>query len=170
MSVAPERRGLERFARIFDFASLPDSRMGWAARIGITVLALFVVLRKTTSITSPLLKAKPPPAIPTTELEDYKFKYPERVRREIFAEFAAAEIAERKRAVAANTWNGHVWSREDDRGHFERVKARELAARYKGSLSQMYLILDEGIRQRWPGPDGQPLAATTPPFNPRTGW
>jgi hypothetical protein len=71
-------------------------------------------------------------------------------------------------AIAANTWKGHLWSREDDRGHYERVKMRELAARYEGTLTQMYLILDEGIRNKWPGPDGQPLPATTPPWDPRT--
>ena len=39
--------------------------------------------------------------------------------------------------------------------------------RYGLTMSQVYLILDEGIRGRWPGPDGQPLDPHTVPLNPR---
>ena len=39
----------------------------------------------------------------------------------------SAENAERKRAIEQNTWKGHLWSREDDRGHYERVQLRALA-------------------------------------------
>ena len=60
---------------------------------------------------------------PAEEIDDYKFRLPERTRREIFAQLAAAELAERARAIQANTWKGHTWSREDDRGHYERVAA-----------------------------------------------
>ena len=41
-------------------------------------------------------------------------------------------------AIAQNTWNGHAWSREDDRGHFERVEVRRLATKHKLSISQVY--------------------------------
>ncbi len=156
--------------KVLDFGSKPTTKGGWVIRVVVTVAALWFVARRLDVLVSPVLTAKPPAAIPNEEIEDYRFRYPERVRREIFREIATAEIAERKRAIAANTWNGHRWSREDDRGHYERVKMRELASRYKGTLSQMYLILDEGIREKWPGPDGEPLIATTPPWDPRTTW
>jgi hypothetical protein len=45
-----------------------------------------------------------------------------------------------------------------------------MAGKYRISLTQAYLILDEGIRNKWPGPDGTPLPATTPPLDIRTTW
>ncbi len=156
--------------KLFDFAAKPTTKGGWAIRLLVMFVALWFFVRKTSALINPILSARPPAAIPNTEIDDYRFKYPERVRREIFMEMAVAELAERERAIKANTWSGHKWSREDDRGHYERVKMRELAARYKGTLTQMYLILDEGIRDKWPGPDGNPLPATTPPWDPRTSW
>lgn len=161
---------IERSLGLFDFATKPTTKGGWALRLGVMLVVAWFVVRRTSALVTPLVSARPPAAIPSQEIDDYRFKYPERTRREIFMEIATAELAERKRALAANTWNGHLWSREDDRGHYERVKMRELAARYKGTLSQMYLILDEGIRNKWPGPDGNPLPATTPPWDPRTTW
>jgi len=153
---------------LFDFARSPRSKVGWIVRGAAIGVALFVLWRRVESATMPLLSAKPPAAIPTEEIEDYKFRLPERTRREIFAELATAELAERARAIQANTWNGHLWSREDDRGHYERVAIRSVAAKHKISLSQAYLVLDEGIREAWPGPDGKPLPATTPPLNIRS--
>ena len=95
---------------------------------------------------------------------------PERTRREIFEQISENEQALREHALQTNSWNGHLWSREDDRGHFERLFFRKLAKQHNISLSQVYLILDEGLRAKWPGPDGQPLPATTPPLNPRQTW
>jgi len=165
---AHERRKLASFVGLFDFGARPQSKAAWFVRAAAVALALFALWRRVDSATKPLLSARPPPAIPTEEIDDYKFRLPERTRREIFAELAAAELAERARAIQANTWNGHLWSREDDRGHYERVAARAAAAKHKVSLSQVYLVLDEGIRERWPGPDGKPLPATTPPLNIRS--
>ncbi len=161
---------IQRNLQVFDFAVKPTTKAAWVVRLVVMLVAAWLVVKKTNALVSPMLSAKPPPKIPNEEIEDYRFKYPEEVRREIFMEIAKAEQAERRRAIEANTWKGHLWSREDDRGHYERVKMRELAARYKGTLTQMYLILDEGIRKKWPGPNGEPLPATTPPWDPRTTW
>lgn len=158
-------RKLEALFPLFDFTCVPDTKAGWFLRIGVTALALFVLGRRVHAEVGPMLAAHPPAALPAVEIDDYKFRLPERTRREIFAELATAEIAERQRAIAANTWHGHVWSREDDRGWQERVAARAAAAKYRISLTQVFLVLDEGIRNKWPGPDGKPLAATTPPLN-----
>ncbi len=158
------------YLSLLDFGRTPDSRLGWLVRAFILVVAVFLLWRRVGVATRPLLSAPPPAAIPTEEIEDYRFRLPERTRREIFAELAAAEIAERARAIQANTWNGQLWSREDDRGHYERVAARQAAAKHKVSLTQVYLVLDEGLRQHWPGPDGKPLPATTPPLNTRSTW
>lgn len=165
---APELLRLRALFRLFEFTRLPDSKVGWFIRIGATVLALSLLGRRVHAAVAPMIAAAPPTPIPAVEIDDYRFRLPERIRRQIFDEIAAAELAERKRAIAANTWNGHAWSREDDRGHHERVALRAIAARHRISLTQAYLVLDEGIRSRWPAPNGQPLPATTPPLNLRT--
>lgn len=159
---------IKPYLALLDFAAKPQSKAAWLVRAVAVSIALVALFRRVDAATTPLLSAKPPPPIPTEEIEDYRFRLPERTRREIFAELATAELAERARAIQANTWKGHLWSREDDRGHYERVAARAAAAKHKVSLSQVYLVLDEGIRERWPGPDGNPLPATTPPLNIRS--
>ncbi|MBX3204145.1 MAG: hypothetical protein KF764_03700 [Labilithrix sp.] len=163
-----EWRKILPYLQLFDFAGRPSSKAAWLVRVAAVGIALFALWRRVDAATQPLLAAKPPPAIPTEEIEDYRFRLPERTRRAIFMELATAELAERARAIQANTWKGHLWSREDDRGHYERVAVRSVAARHKISLSQTYLVLDEGIRERWPGPNGEPLPATTPPLDIRS--
>lgn len=167
-AAAREWRKIKPYLGLLDFAAKPASKAAWIAKVAAIAIALVALWRRVDAATSPLLSAKPQPPIPVEEIEDYKFRLPERTRREIFAELATAELAERARAVQANTWKGHLWSREDDRGHYERVAARAAAAKHKVSLTQVYLVLDEGIRERWPGPDGKPLPATTPPLNIRS--
>jgi hypothetical protein len=144
--------------------------VAWIVRVCVMSFAAVVLYKRVSTTVSPLLDAKPPIRLPSEEIDDWRFRLPERTRREIFAEIALAEEAERKRAVEQNTWNGHLWSREDDRGHFERVFLRQLAQRYGISLTATYLILDEGIRAKWPGPSGEPLPGITPPLNPRSTW
>lgn len=162
-----EWRKLRPYFALLDFGGLPASRVAWAVRVCVLSFAVVVLLKRVDKVTAPLLNAKPLPAIPTEEIEDYRFRLPERTRREIFAEIATAEAVERKRAIDQNTWKGHLWSREDDRGHQERMEFRRLAKDYNISLTQVYLVLDEGIRERWPGPNGEPLSGTTPALDMR---
>jgi len=168
--IRTEWKRLTPYFSLLDFGSKPTTRVAWLVRVAVMSFAVVILWRRVTGVAMPLLNAKPPMAVPTEEIEDYRFRLPERTRREIFLEIAGAEQAERKRAIENHTWGGHLWSREDDRGHFERMQLRQIAARYKISLTQAYLVLDEGIRAQWPGPDGQPLPATTPPLNLRTAW
>ena len=169
-AIAREWLKIKPYLSLLDFSAKPGSKAAWVVRVVVIGIAIVALWRRVDAAVTPLLSTKPPPPIPIQEIDDYKFRLPERTRREIFAELATAELAERTRAIQANTWKGHLWSREDDRGHYERVAARAAAAKHKVSLSQVYLVLDEGIRERWPGPDGNPLPATTPPFNPRSSW
>lgn len=168
--VASEWKRLRPYLSLLDFGGPPTTRVAWVVRVCVMSFAAVVLYNRLKTTTAALLNAKPPIPIPSEEIEDYRFRMPERTRREIFAEIAEAEQAERARAIEKNTWNGHLWSREDDRGHYERVLFRQLAKRHNISLTQVYLVLDEGIRAKWPGPDGQPLPATTPPLNPRATW
>lgn len=168
--IVAEWQRLRPFFALLDFGAKPASRISWLVRIAVLSFALVVLYKRTNVATAPLLNAKPLPFIPSEEIEDYRFRLPERTRREIFTEIAEAELTERKRAVEHDKWRGHLWSREDDRGHFERVQFRTLATKYKISLTQVYLILDEGLRGHWPGPDGNPLPATSPPLDLRSTW
>jgi hypothetical protein len=161
---------LRPYFALLDFSTKPASRIAWAVRVAVFSFAIVVLYKRIGTTTAPLLDARPPNPIPSEEIEDYRFRLPERTRREIYLEIATAELAERKRAIEQDKWRGHLWSREDDRGHFERVHFRQLATQHKLSLTQIYLILDEGIRNRWPGPDGALLPATSPPLDPRSTW
>lgn len=161
---------LERYAALFDFAHKPTSRAGWFVRLTVTVIAAALFVRALERRVGPMLKAKPPAAITNADDRANRYGMNEALRHQIFTELATAELSERQRAIDANTWKGHLWSREDDRGHYERVAARASAARHGVSLTQVYLVLDEGIRERWLAPNGSPLIGTTPPLNLRTEW
>ena len=168
--VAAEWKRLRPYFSLLDFGAAPTSRVAWVVRVCVLSFAAVILYKRIGMTTAPLLDAKPPIRIPSEEIEDYRFRLPEHKRREIFEEIAAAEETERARAIEQNTWNGHLWSREDDRGHYERVFFRTLAQRHGISLTAVYLILDEGIRAKWPGPSGEPLRGTSPPRNPRSTW
>lgn len=93
-------------------------------------------------------------------------------RKQIFAELAAAEPQARIEGVRAFNGPGLEWSAEDHRGGFERREIASVMARHRVTMTQAYLVLDEGIRSKWPGADGQPLKATVVPLHPRRnyGW
>ncbi len=150
--------------------ALPRSRAAVVAAIVVQLAGLVGLAVVTRKAVSPVLSEPGPARIRAKGPDDQRFELPEKKRREIFAELAAAELAERKRHVEGNTWQGHLWSREDDRGWQERTLVRSLASRHGVSISQIYLVLDEGIHERWPGPDGKPLPATAEPLNLRPVW
>ncbi len=168
--IAQEWRKLRPYFALLDFGVRPASRVAWAVRVAVLSFGVVILYKRLGTTTAPLLDAKPPNPIPSEEIEDYRFRLPERIRREIYMEIAEAELAERKREVQHDKWRGHLWSREDDRGHFERMHFRALAVEHKISLTQVYLILDEGLRNHWPGPDGAVLPATSPPLDLRSTW
>ncbi|MFO0557054.1 MAG: hypothetical protein U0269_03470 [Polyangiales bacterium] len=128
-------------------------------------VALFVAAWKQSGAVIAAAPAPPPVQPPTATT---RFGLTEEQRRAMFRELAAAEQAERARAIAQNTWGGHAWSREDDLGYVLRDRARAVGQRYGLSLTHAYLVFDEGVRNRWPGPDGQPLSATVTPLSLRT--
>ena len=161
---------LKPYFSLLDFGERPSSRVAWIVRTCVYGVAAVLLYQRAATVTAPLLKAKHPLPIPSEEIEDYRFRLPERTRREIFEEIANPEQTQRAQAIETNGWNGHLWSREDDRGHFERIYFRQLARKHNISLTQIYLILDEGLRAKWPGPNGEPLPATTPPLSIRSTW
>lgn len=146
---------------------LPRTRAGLALYAFVQVTALLVFVRVAREALLPLLRTPALAPVPA-QTSMTKFGLTETDRRAIFRELAESEIGERQRAITQNTWGGHAWSRFDDLGYVQRARARELAIRYRVSLTQVYLVLDEGIRERWPGPDGQPLSPNIEPLQLRT--
>ena len=134
--------------------------------VGVSAIAFGYAGSRISKTMAPLVHAKPPPPLPPDQ-GDVRFGVPLATRKEIFDEFAKAEPSARAEGVKGFPGPGMEWSAEDHRGAFERQKAAALSARYRLSLTQVYLCLDEGIRERWPGPDGKPLEARTVPLNPR---
>jgi hypothetical protein len=147
------------------------SRVEVISTIAVQVIALAVLYTTVDSTLKPIFtEPRPLPIRPVGPQPGMRFELDEKTRHEIFAELAAAEEAERKRNIEQNTWQGHLWSREDDRGVVERNLAKAIATRRNISLTQVFLVLDEGIHDHWPGPDGKPLPATAEPLNLRVGW
>jgi len=151
-------------------SDLPQSRAAVLVRAAVHVVALVVVFVSIRDALRPIFKGPRPTAIRAEGPGDQRYELDEKTRKEIFSDLAALEQKTRADGIAQNTWNGHLWSRDDDRGWGERVRARSIAQTRGISLTQVFLILEEGIRNRWPGPDGKPLPATVPPLNLRTGW
>lgn len=112
------------------------------------------------------LRRPPPPPLPAegAEAPGIRFGLDEPTRRAIFAKIAATDGAARRRAEGRFA---DAWSREDDRAADERQKVFELARERGISLSQVYLVMDEGIRGSWPAPNGKRLDASTVPLKPR---
>lgn len=117
------------------------------------------------ALTAPIWSAPAPPPVPASQTDDRRFGLSLEERRELFTALVRNEP--RHRARAARHFPGDPFSINDDRSHGEMVDARQLARTRGLSISQVYLILDEGIRRRWPGPEGEPLEATVPPLDPR---
>lgn len=136
--------------------------VAWAAAwLVATVYAGVWVVRTARPITS----EPAPAAVLDHEPNGVRFGLPEATRKEIFAELAAAEPAARAGGIAG--FPGQPWSQEDHRCAFERETARAMATRRGLSLTQIYLVLDEGIREKWPDAEGKPLHPKTVPLLPR---
>jgi hypothetical protein len=142
----------------------PLSRVRVATRGAACALALIVAAVALVRTARPIVAA-PKPAVLTDGPGDVKYGLTEPERRAIFAEIAAAEPHGRTQGIAG--FPDQPWSQEDHRCAFERDTTRGLAARLGLALTQIYLVLDEGIRGQWPGPDGKPLRPTTVPLAPR---
>jgi hypothetical protein len=113
----------------------------------------------------PIITAPPPDPLPADQPGDVVVGLKLAQRSLIFKRLAAHREHDSRRAQRA--FAGKPWSIEDMRSENERRHAHDLARRYRVPIQTIYLILDEGIRRGWPGPQGQPLSARTPPLKPR---
>ncbi len=119
----------------------------------------------------PLTHAKPLPALPPDH-GDVRFGVPLAKRKDVFRELADQEPSSRAEGKKSFPGADLAWSAEDHRGAYERKSVAAAMAKHGLTMTQVYLILDEGIREKWTGSDGQPLTPLTVPLHPRRkyGW
>lgn len=87
------------------------------------------------------------------------------LRRALFDEVVREEPTARERA--RDDWAHHRWSQQDAFGAFEHERIIRLAGE-KGLFAQdLFLLVDEGLRAGWPGPEGKALDVATVPLRPR---
>lgn len=143
-------------------AQIPATRANRIVRAALTAGALLVggneALVITRGIWSTPLPASLPPDSATT-----RFGVEEEIRHQVFSEIAAEEPGARDHARERFPAD-QTWRREDDRSASERDTVRTLASSHHLNITQVYLILDEGIREAWPGSDGKPLSPKTVPL------
>jgi hypothetical protein len=85
--------------------------------------------------------------------------------RALFDELVKDEPGARQRA--REDWAHHPWSQQDAFGAIELERVGAVAKERSRSAQDLFLVIDEGLRQRWPGPDGRLLPATVVPLKPR---
>lgn len=153
-----------RWAELWARGAVVDdrrARLGWML---VQVVALAVVIPPIAKMLAPVTTQPRPPRL-VDGPADARFGLDLATRKEIFSELAATEPRSREAGIAG--FPGLPWSQEDHRAAFERDAVRSIASRRSLNLTQVYLVLDEGIRSRWPGADGKPLMATSIPLDPR---
>lgn len=150
---------------------LPRRRILAALWMAIAAAALSYAFVVTRDMTRHLRTAKPPPPLPHDQ-GDVRFGLPLATRKDIFRELASAEPNSRAEGKKSFPGAELAWSAEDHRGAYERKTVASIAQARGLSITQVYLVLDEGIRMKWPGPDGEPLTPFTVPLHPRRkyGW
>jgi hypothetical protein len=116
----------------------------------------------------PIVRVRPPAPLPPASSDRTRFGLTLQDRRQIFADIAKNDATAKRKGQ--ETFPGDPWSAQDHAASFERDTVRDVATRHKISLSQAYLVLDEGIRERWPVPRGRPLDAHVVPLHPRRTW
>ncbi|MEO8874636.1 MAG: hypothetical protein ABI461_03535 [Polyangiaceae bacterium] len=140
---------------------LPETRSVLLATWMVRAIALLIALGIGLNLTR-VVRTTPPPALLSTA--DPLYGIDDTRRHLIFSDLAADEA--HARAESAQKFPGEPWSIEDERAAHERDRTREIAGNRKISVSQAYLILDEGIREHWPAPK-HALDGSVVPLKPR---
>jgi hypothetical protein len=115
----------------------------------------------------PIVRDHVPP-IPPPRPDGTRFGLPVGVRRQIYGEIARGEASANQKGK--DGFPDDPWSAQDHAASFERDNVRDVANRHKISLTAAYLVLDEGLHERWPVPHGRPLDGAIVPLHPRRVW
>lgn len=109
--------------------------------------------------------SRPTPAKLDPGTPDERFGLDRTERMELFADMVRQRAGWRKNVE--RRFRNDPWSQQDDFHASEAPHVLGLARRLGLHYSIPYLILDEGIRERWPGVDGDPIPAEVIPLQPR---
>lgn len=155
-----------RIARMFDVwvgdAALPDTPAWQNARAALRAVSIAGAIVLLLVVTQRVWRTPAPSALGADpEGSDMRFGLSEAARRRLFSEIVANEPEWRAKA---HEHFKEAWRAEDDRAAFERDFVRDLAAKRRINVTVVYLVLDEGIRKRWPGPAGAPVEPTVVPL------
>ncbi len=140
------------------------SKLGAMARHAGALLVAIVVA---VLLVRPILRGRPQP-LPAPLPDGTRFGLKLVDRKRIFGDIARAEASAETKGKEG--FPGDPWSAQDHAASYERDTVRDVASRYKVTLTQAYLILDEGIRDKWPVGRGRPLDAAIVPLHPRRSW
>jgi hypothetical protein len=149
-------------ARVFD--RYQDPKPFWGARGARITQALFAALAVIGLglITHRVRMKKPPRVIPMGQDGDaQRFGLSLEKRKAMFADVAGHDVEWRTKAASRFS---EAWRREDDRAAMERDHVRSMAGRHRVNVSIVYLVVDEGLRLKWTGPNGVPLNAAVVPL------
>lgn len=105
------------------------------------------------------------PGVMTVEPDGRKFGLTLDERLEIFRKYADHDPRWKK--IAQGDFPTHEWSQADHYHSHARSHALFLARKLKLHPSQVFMVADEGIHEKWPGKDGKPVDATIAPLDPR---
>lgn len=155
-----------RIAQVFDVwvgdATLPDTPRVRQARFAVRALSLIAAVWLLLFVTKRVWNTPAPSALGADpEGSDMRFGLTEAARKRLFSELVANEPEWRSKA---HEHFKEAWRAEDDRAAFERDFVRDTASKRKLNVTVVYLVLDEGIRKRWPGPGGAPVEPTVIPL------
>ena len=109
----------------------------------------------------PVLRAAPPAPIAPPAGET-RFGLAPTERRAIFDEIMRPVPGLRQRAL--RDFPNHAWTREDHYYNMLRGHIAAVGRAHGVTYTHAYLVFDDGVHARWPGPDGQPHPATTLPL------
>jgi hypothetical protein len=111
------------------------------------------------------VRSWPEPA-PMTVTEEKSFGLTEKARRMYFTKIAQFE--EHWRTEAKKQFPKQKWSQCDAYFNHVMQHVQHLARIYRVHYSQMFMVLDEGVRKGWTDEQGGKMPAVTEPLRPRT--
>jgi hypothetical protein len=138
-------------------------RLAFASRAVALVVAAVIAVR----LARPIVREHVSP-ISAPLADGTRFGLPVAVRRQIYGEMARGEASANQKGKEG--FPDDPWSAQDHAASFERDTVRDVANRHKISLTAAYLVLDEGMHERWPVPHGRPLDGAIVPLHPRRTW
>jgi hypothetical protein len=140
---------------LVDFSRRPRNAESVWLRAGAFVAGVTAIFYVVRGGAAQVLYARPLPMLTPDEHVGYRYGLSEEARREIFAALASAETGKAVPTLERAR-------RSHDRGDAEASIVGSLATKHRVSRSAIWAVLEQGIRERWPGPDGAPVPAGPP--------